>query len=248
MAWIESHQSLLTHRKTMAAAALLKVDRHKLIGHLMQLWWWALDNVPSNGSTDGIPDEALAAAAGWTDKRDLIGVLREVGFLDANGLHNWDLYGGKVEEKRAADRERKRRHRADVARMSDGHPAERPMEVAGREEKSREEKSREDKTTMQQQPRENAFALYESIFNVPIPNAIVADKILAAEAESGAECLRHCLEEAALNEARSWKYVEVILARHRAEGCGPASTAAVAADEDFINRRRELHEAKAAAS
>lgn len=50
MAWIESHQTLSRHRKTLRAAALLHVDRHKMIGHLHELWWWALDNVPGWGT------------------------------------------------------------------------------------------------------------------------------------------------------------------------------------------------------
>jgi hypothetical protein len=135
MAWTESHQSLLTHRKTIQAASALRVDRFKLIGHLHALWWWALDNLSSGGSTDGISDEVLAAAAWWDGDTDLIGVLREVGFLDDDGLHNWDLYGGKMEEKRRVDRERKRANRASspVRWTSNGTP----MEVAGRVEKSR---------------------------------------------------------------------------------------------------------------
>ena len=50
MAWIESHQSLSRHRKTLAVVAELKVDRHKLIGHLHELWWWALDNATAEGA------------------------------------------------------------------------------------------------------------------------------------------------------------------------------------------------------
>ena len=89
MAWIELHQALLHHRKTLKAAALLRVDRHKLIGHLAAFWTWAVDNVPPSGSLEGIEDEVLAAGAEWNGRGDFIGALREVGFIDGSGLHDW---------------------------------------------------------------------------------------------------------------------------------------------------------------
>ena len=49
MAYIETHQSLLTHRKTLRLGRLLGMDRFCVCGRLMALWCWALDNAPDAG-------------------------------------------------------------------------------------------------------------------------------------------------------------------------------------------------------
>lgn len=121
MSWIESHQSLSTHRKTIKAARLLRCDKHKLIGHLHELWWWGLDNAADTGELAGIERSDLAWAAQWKgDAEAFAVVLIECGFVDSDdsgerlGLHDWWQYAGKLNAKRAKDRERK----------SDGTPRE----------------------------------------------------------------------------------------------------------------------------
>lgn len=121
MPWIESHQSLARHRKTLEAVAILKVDRHKLIGHLQELWWWGLDNADSSGLVGHAAAEAIAAAAGWPlrDAKRFVETLRVVGFLDQTeqgyALHDWDDYTGRLSTQRAlrkaANREAQRKHR-----------------------------------------------------------------------------------------------------------------------------------------
>jgi hypothetical protein len=147
MAWIESHQSLSRHRKTLRAAALLKVDRHKLIGHLHELWWWGLDNVPANGSLAGLSDDEIGESAGWPKgRREFVMALIEAGFIDQRGeerlLHDWYDYAGKLAEQRAAERERSRRRRTPSIdmppdrppsdqRLTDGQPADDRQTTAG---------------------------------------------------------------------------------------------------------------------
>jgi hypothetical protein len=82
------------------------------------------------------------------------------------------------------------------------------------------------------------FAIYEKAFGKPVPNGYVADQILQAEAECGRECLTHSLEEAARNEARSFKYVEQIMANHQANGC-TGKVIEMPADLAWIHRRSE---------
>ena len=114
MSWIESHQSLSNHRKTIKAARLLKCDKHKFIGHLHELWWWGLDNAADNGELVDIERADLALAASWKgDPETFAVVLLEAGFVDADtsgrrlALHDWWDYAGKLNAKRAKDRERK---------------------------------------------------------------------------------------------------------------------------------------------
>ena len=116
MAWIESHQSLLTHRKTTTLAALLELDRLTVIGHLHALWWWALDNAP-DGNLTRIPYPAIAEGCCYKgDQNLLIQSLVKAGFIDRRGrrlrLHDWDDYAGKLIDRRERNRERMRQERA----------------------------------------------------------------------------------------------------------------------------------------
>lgn len=118
MAWIESHQSLSRHRKTLAATTALRVDRHKLIGHMHELWWWGLDNADINGLVGHLAPETIAEAAGWPVKqaKAFVEVLVDVGFLDHGDdgyvIHDWYDFAGKLMEKREANKERMQRARA----------------------------------------------------------------------------------------------------------------------------------------
>ena len=45
MAWLEVHQELREHRKLYACADDLGVEPVTMLGMLISLWLWALDNV-----------------------------------------------------------------------------------------------------------------------------------------------------------------------------------------------------------
>lgn len=142
MAWIESHQGLLRHRKTNRACLLLGIGRYELIGHLHTLWWWALDNVPADGDLGDLSDAEIAAGAEWeSDPAAWVTALTTAGFIDVGpegrrALHDWYDYAGKLMDKRAADRDRKRRlptnpPAADIQRNSIGIPTETPRTSDG---------------------------------------------------------------------------------------------------------------------
>lgn len=138
MAWIESHQSLLTHRKTGRLARVLRTSRVTSIGHLHAVWWWCMDNAPDGDLSDIEPEE-LAEAAMWEgDPTEFVEALISAGFIDqCDGelvVHDWNDYAGKLIEKRKSDAERKRRLRSmdnplDVHGTSNGHPS--PVQVDG---------------------------------------------------------------------------------------------------------------------
>lgn len=138
MAWIEIHQTLPRHRKTLSTAGRLSVDRHTIIGHLLELWTWAIDNVPSDGFMGRISFQELAIAADWRgDEKSFVSALIESGFIDENPdglwLHDWYEYAGKLLEKREKEKERSKNRRSTVKkpkvdrRLSDGRPQDRPM-------------------------------------------------------------------------------------------------------------------------
>jgi len=101
MAWIELHQSLPTHRKTLILADLLDIVPVTAMGRIVALWLWALDNAP-DGELGAIPVRTLGQAVGWTDDPDvLVNALIKAGFLDRIGddrlvIHDWYDYTGKL--------------------------------------------------------------------------------------------------------------------------------------------------------
>lgn len=118
MAWIELHQSLWTHRKTYKLAAELQILPVYAAGHMAQFWCWALDNVP-DGDLSDINPHMIAIAAGWPGEPEKFyqAALTAGFFEQADGgayIHNWDVYVGKLIEKRAAERERSQRRRSQA--------------------------------------------------------------------------------------------------------------------------------------
>jgi len=119
MAWIEVHQTLPTHRKTIEAAAILDIPPVQMIGHLICLWLWALDNAPDGvmyTSRNALRNKMVANVSQWDGDPDaFVDALVESGFLDerddALELHDWYDYAGKLMETRKARRERQRRYR-----------------------------------------------------------------------------------------------------------------------------------------
>ncbi|MBE3142231.1 MAG: hypothetical protein IMZ53_16800, partial [Thermoplasmata archaeon] len=115
MAWIESHQSLGTHRKLLALCEVLHIDKVRAVGMLHYLWWWALDNAP-DGDISGVSDRTLAVASLWKGTPTLwVQTLRQVGLVDEEAgvrtLHHWEDYAGKLVSARVANRERQRAFR-----------------------------------------------------------------------------------------------------------------------------------------
>ena len=135
MAWIESHQTLLKHKKTNRALTRLSVDRYKLIGHLHVLWWWALDNIDASGVLNDLSYAEIAMAAEWDgDANQFVEALIFAGFIDQDDegsltLHDWWDYAGKLLDRRATDRRRKlgKRQHAETERI----PLEIPRNSAG---------------------------------------------------------------------------------------------------------------------
>lgn len=137
MPWIESHQSLGQHPKTIEFARLLGVSVPTAIGHLHLLWWWALDFAPEGKL--GVNSELLGVKSGVTPELPPRGVkapaevvrrtcmyhgkaerlwraLIESGFLDETPdgveIHDWYDYAGRLIDKRVANRQRMRASRA----------------------------------------------------------------------------------------------------------------------------------------
>lgn len=126
MAYIEAHQSLLTHRKTLRLVRLLGIDKYGIAGRLVALWHWAIDNAP-DGDLGADCADILSEVMGWdADPECLMDALTQVGYVDRaeNGsylLHDWWDYAGRLIEKRIANAERMRDARASKRRET-GEP------------------------------------------------------------------------------------------------------------------------------
>jgi len=101
MAWIEVHQTLVRHRKTLRLAKELRINRHRAIGLIIDLWCWSIDNAPDGDLSRLTPSE-ISAALAWTGNApSFLRSLRASGFLDADDhLHDWDEYAGRLIDKR----------------------------------------------------------------------------------------------------------------------------------------------------
>lgn len=130
MAWIEVHQGLREHKKLYACAELLNISRVEMLGTVISLWLWALDNA-QDGSLEGISTRTIARVCDWPEKKAsaLVEALVSTGWLDRDGdklmIHDWMDYAGRLMERREKDRKRKKKG-ADASKNSDGIPAELP--------------------------------------------------------------------------------------------------------------------------
>jgi len=105
----------MTHRKTLLVADTLDLPEVYVVGHMVALWSWALDN-----ARDGkLPTSRrfIARAAQWAGNADeFVDALCSAGFLDVDGnelaIHDFDEYVGRLIERRAANTQRMRAARA----------------------------------------------------------------------------------------------------------------------------------------
>jgi hypothetical protein len=119
MAWIESHQEIGRHPKTVRLARILGIPIPQAVGHLHFLWWWALDYA-QDGDLTQFDEYEIAYAVMWDkEPKAIIDALVTSRFLDAddNGLfiHDFDEYVGRLIEKREQSKDRNRRARQKSA-------------------------------------------------------------------------------------------------------------------------------------
>ena len=114
LAWIELHQELREHRKIYACAEMLKISRVTMVGTIVSLWLWALDNMP-DGSLEGVSNRTIARVCDFPERKadTLVNALTATGWLDRYGdtlaIHDWNEYVGKLMDRRKKDRERKKK-------------------------------------------------------------------------------------------------------------------------------------------
>lgn len=115
MAWIELHQAVWSHKKTLILAAELNIKDMYAAAHMAHLWSWGLDNTP-DGDLSDLPYKVIASGAGWDGEPEaFVKAAIKAGWFDETEtgllIHDWDEYAGKLMERRNAERERSRQRR-----------------------------------------------------------------------------------------------------------------------------------------
>ena len=135
--WIELHQEMPRHPKTLALAQALKISRREAVGLLIDLWTWGLNCADETGHLRGITNEGIAMALDWSGRQaaKLVNALVDCGWIDGeNGnysLHDWADYTSRLSDKRKdAERKREARKRAKQVDESPENPQNVPGQSA----------------------------------------------------------------------------------------------------------------------
>lgn len=99
MAWIESHQELERHPKTLDLINLMGWDLDTTIGKLHRFWWWCVDYA-EDGDLRKHNDNRLSAAVGVlpSDSKRFIEAMVQSGWIDREPyfrVHEWWEYIGE---------------------------------------------------------------------------------------------------------------------------------------------------------
>ncbi len=99
MAWIESHQALLNHPKTVHLASIMGWHKYETVGRLHAFWWWCVDYA-EDGRLDKYNEAILGAAAGLAgdDCGLFVRAMKESRWLDTDPflrIHDWFTYFGR---------------------------------------------------------------------------------------------------------------------------------------------------------
>lgn len=126
MAWIELHDDLPDHKKVIKLSGLLHLDKDAVVGKLIRLWLWALNN-REDGVFQKCDVQTISEKMLYKGKaQGLIDAMLECRLLDeCDGgyqIHKWDdrvcRLMDKREEKRRADALRKQNERARKRSMN----------------------------------------------------------------------------------------------------------------------------------
>ena len=81
MAWIESHDTIWEHHKTVKLCEKLKIGRAQAVGHLHALWHFVLRNAWRKANLEAWGDAEIERAMFWEgEKNTLINALGKSGF------------------------------------------------------------------------------------------------------------------------------------------------------------------------
>lgn len=108
MAWIESHDEIWDHHKTVRLCEILGEKDYVVVGRLMSLWHFVLRNAWRDANLEPWGDSGIERAARWEfEPGKLVRALREVGVLDGYIAHGWLKRAGRLVNDRRRNEDRK---------------------------------------------------------------------------------------------------------------------------------------------
>ncbi len=106
--WIESHDEIWEHHKTIKLCSLLGIEDVAAVGHLISIWHFVLRNAWRDANLEAWGEDGIEHAARWRGERGLmVKALREVGFLDGYIVHGWKERAGKLMQNRLYNERKK---------------------------------------------------------------------------------------------------------------------------------------------
>lgn len=97
MAWIESHEEIGDHHKTLKLAELLKCSIPTAVGHLHLLWHYTLKVAWRDGDLSKFTPGSISRACWWEGGHEtFISALRESKWLDGDIVHDWQEYAKHI--------------------------------------------------------------------------------------------------------------------------------------------------------
>lgn len=170
--WIRVHANLRDKPVTDRCAQACGVRIAEAAGLLVALWG-AVSQHARNGAIRDVSDAQLERWAGWEGKRGTFAkFVREHHMDDAGRINEWDEYAGALEQRRASDRDRKRKSR--------GQPADSHMEVGRMSAGSHADSPRDSRVTSAP-ARANETIRYEDVVEEPRELANADDSPTAVE-------------------------------------------------------------------
>lgn len=118
MSWIESHDTLGQHPKTLALMSALNTDLPQTVGLLHLLWHFTLKYAWRKGDLSGYSNAVIAQAIGWRgDAEQLIKCLQESGWMDDKRVHDWLDFAGRIVDGRIYNEKRRRKTASNAVKV-----------------------------------------------------------------------------------------------------------------------------------
>jgi len=97
MAWIQSHEEIGDHPKTLKLAELLNIPVPYAVGLVHLLWHFTLRYAWENGDLRRYSAGQIGTGVKWDgDALVLLSALKKSGFLTRMKVHDWSEYSGRL--------------------------------------------------------------------------------------------------------------------------------------------------------
>lgn len=109
MAWIESHEEIGDHSKTVQLYVQLNCNVPTAVGYVHLLWHYTLRVAWETGDLSAFPPSTIARACHFEGDPDaFISALQKAGFLDGFIVHEWQEYAYHIIYQRKYNKQKRK--------------------------------------------------------------------------------------------------------------------------------------------